>query len=93
MFEVPGSSVKYVAVTGKVARREGAPVYFGRGQAGRFRELIDGDDAEVGAEGGTRVSGDGEMGSFEEYREKSRAAGVMGSGTYVLRDDLRIGWG
>ncbi|KAL8717857.1 MAG: hypothetical protein Q9225_004943 [Loekoesia sp. 1 TL-2023] len=84
MFEAPGSSIKYVAVTGKVARKECAPVYFARGQGGRFREVVDGEDGEgEGSEG--MEEGDGgegrgrgrEMASFEEYREKSRAAGVM----------------
>ncbi|KAL9022130.1 MAG: hypothetical protein Q9185_000748 [Variospora sp. 1 TL-2023] len=94
MFEVPGGSVKYVAVTAKVARKECAPVYFARGQGASFRELVDGEDEEeeerrgkVGKGGGGGEGGDdegvgegegeGEMGSFEEYREKSRAAGVM----------------
>ncbi|KAL8651689.1 MAG: hypothetical protein Q9210_003114 [Variospora velana] len=85
MFEVPGGSVKYVAVTAKVARKECAPVYFTRGQGASFRELVDGEDEEeeevrrggVGKGGGDNVGGEGEMGSFEEYREKSRAAGVM----------------
>ncbi len=40
MFEAPGSSVKYVLVTEKVARREEGAVYFGRGQGGRFHAMI-----------------------------------------------------
>ncbi len=40
MFEAPGSSVKYVLVTEKVARREEGAVYFGRGQGGKFHALI-----------------------------------------------------
>ena len=40
MFEAPGSSVKYVLVTERVARREEGAVYFGRGQGGRFHALI-----------------------------------------------------
>ncbi|KAI4114085.1 MAG: hypothetical protein LQ338_008057 [Usnochroma carphineum] len=81
MFEVPGSSVKSVAVTGAVARKECAPIYFGRGQGGRFRECVEGEDVEEEGEEGKRRASDagdgGEMGSFEEYREKSRAAGVI----------------
>lgn len=81
MFEAPGSSIKYVAVTGKVARKESAPLYFPRGQAARFREVVEGEDAEgegeekhnFKSEGG----GESELATFEEYREKSRAAGVM----------------
>ena len=77
MFEAPGSSVKFVAVTGKVARRECPPVYFGRGQGSKFRELVDGDEEE--GERGEK-NGDGpreEVATFEEYREKTRVAGVM----------------
>lgn len=80
MFEVPGSSVKYVAITGKVARRECAPVYFARGQGSRFRECVseDGEEGEGQVTNGEDGKGEaGEMGTFEEYREKSRAAGVM----------------
>lgn len=79
MFEVPGSSVKYVVVTGSVARRECAPVYFGRGHGDRFRECVESEDeGKMEGDGRGKAGGDGgEMGSFEEYREKSRAAGVM----------------
>lgn len=93
MFEVPGGSVKYVAVTARVARKECAPVYFTRGQGASFRELVDGEnDEEEEKERRGRATGQGdgdgdggrreeareaETGSFEEYREKSRAAGIM----------------
>ncbi|KAL8892160.1 MAG: hypothetical protein Q9215_000917 [Flavoplaca cf. flavocitrina] len=80
-FEAPGSSIKFVCVTGEVARKECAPIYFARGQGGRFRELIEeeenkGVDQEKKHREG-RNSGEGESISFEEYREKSRVAGVM----------------
>ncbi|KAL8903628.1 MAG: hypothetical protein Q9207_003803 [Kuettlingeria erythrocarpa] len=80
MFEVPGSSVKYVVVTGKVARRECAPMYFPRGQGSRFRECVDEDDQEGDrqAKNGRDESREaGETSTFEEYRKKSRAAGVL----------------
>ncbi|KAI4184523.1 MAG: hypothetical protein L6R41_004674 [Letrouitia leprolyta] len=80
MFEAPGSSIKYVAVTGKVARKECAPLYFPRGQVARFREVIDGEDGEEEEEKQSFKGGGGgesELATFEEYREKSRAAGVM----------------
>ncbi len=80
MFEVPGSSVKYVVVTGKVARRECAPVYFPRGQGSRFRECVDedGQEGERQAKPGREDKREaGETSTFEEYREKSRAAGVL----------------
>ena len=82
MFEAPGSSIKFVLVDGRVARKETAPVYFARGQGTRFRECWEGENG--GGEGweskgrGEEAEGDGEgRGSFEEYREKSRAAGGM----------------
>lgn len=80
-FEAPGSSIKFVCVTGEVARKECAPFYFARGQGGRFRELIE-QEEEQGAnrEGKQKENvneGEGDSTSFEEYREKSRAAGVM----------------
>ncbi|KAL8679970.1 MAG: hypothetical protein Q9186_003786 [Xanthomendoza sp. 1 TL-2023] len=73
MFEAPGSSIKFVLVTGSVARKECAPFYFARGQGARFKEMIEVE--EDGKEG--REEGGEPPGSFEEYREKSRAAGVM----------------
>ncbi|KAL8834656.1 MAG: hypothetical protein Q9170_003658 [Blastenia crenularia] len=83
MFEAPGSSIKFVAVTGAVARKEVAPVYFTRGQGGRFREVVEREEGEVEEKSDCDVQEtDGEdkgaeTASFEEYREKSRAAGVM----------------
>ena len=89
MFEAPGSSVKYVLVTEKVARREEGAVYFGRGQGGRFHALIaqeEGDWEEkvrLEREGrrkerrkGGNGSGSGSIGSFEEWRVKAAAAGA-----------------
>ena len=83
MFEAPGSSIKYVLMTEAVAQRKSAPVYLARGQQRRFEQLVTDEEAEwdakttkehkkdegAGADGGTA--------SFEEYREKSKAAGVM----------------
>ncbi|KAL8729223.1 MAG: hypothetical protein Q9166_004844 [cf. Caloplaca sp. 2 TL-2023] len=83
MFEAPGSSIKFVCVTGEVARKECAPFYFARGQGGRFRELIEHEEEMVEGKKRSDEGGDGDGGaggetrSFEEYREKSRAAGVM----------------
>ncbi len=69
-------------ITEAVARRETAPVYLARGQQHKFLSLIAaeeeewdekvrGEKGEKGAEGA--VAGR----TFEEYREKSKAAGVM----------------
>ncbi|KAL9588664.1 MAG: hypothetical protein Q9203_002529 [Teloschistes exilis] len=82
MFEAPGSSIKFVLVTGKVARKECAPVYFARGQGGRFREMVESEEGEGKVEEkekdrGGGGGGGGEVGTFEEYREKTRVAGVM----------------
>ncbi|KAI4242660.1 MAG: hypothetical protein L6R40_003881 [Gallowayella cf. fulva] len=78
MFEAPGSSIKFVLVTGAVARKECAPFYFARGQGGRFREMVELEEDLGARSGGRGGKGGGEgVGSFEEYREKSRAAGVM----------------
>lgn len=75
-----GSSIKYVLITQAVAQRKTAPIYLARGQQHKFHSLIAAEEEEWDAKmleakkGGT---GDGGMGSFEEYREKSKAAGVM----------------
>ncbi|KAJ6093351.1 hypothetical protein N7486_008640 [Penicillium sp. IBT 16267x] len=46
MFEVPGSSVKFVLVTEAVAKREEKPVYLARGQGGRFHAMISAEESE-----------------------------------------------
>ncbi|KAL8994955.1 MAG: hypothetical protein Q9169_005220 [Polycauliona sp. 2 TL-2023] len=80
-FEAPGSSIKFVCVTGEVARKENAPFYFARGQGGRFRELIEQEEDKGRNQeetcGDKINAGEGGSGSFEEYREQSRATGVM----------------
>ena len=40
MFEAPGSSIRYVLVTERVARREAAPVYMARGQQHKFHGVL-----------------------------------------------------
>lgn len=78
MFEAPGSSIKFVLVNGKVARKECAPLYFARGQGGMFREMVESEEGEgKEEEKGKGGGGGGEVGTFEEYREKTRVAGVM----------------
>ena len=46
MFEVPGSSVRYVLVTEQVAKREEGAIYLGRGQGGKFHSLIAQEEGE-----------------------------------------------
>ena len=90
MFEVPGSSVKYVLVNESVAKREGAPIYFSRGQHARMREMVEAEEAEWARKQqplreGHQSGGDGAKeaergsdGSFEEYRQRTTAVGVPG---------------
>ena len=83
MFEAPGSSIKYVLMTAAVAQRKSAPIYLARGQQHRFEQIIAAEEEEWDAKTkrdqatDDAVSADGGAGSFEEYREKSKAAGVM----------------
>lgn len=85
MFEAPGSSIKYVLVTEKVARREIAPVYLARGQQHRFHAMLAEEEEEwdrtmgEGKEKDKVTEGQGRdgasEGSFMEYRERAKAAG------------------
>ncbi|CAF9933136.1 MAG: hypothetical protein ALECFALPRED_005488 [Alectoria fallacina] len=83
MFEAPGSSIKYVLMTEAVAQRKSAPIYLARGQQHRFEQIIAAEEEEWDAktkkdlEKDESFKADGGAGSFEEYREKSKAAGVM----------------
>lgn len=72
-------------ITQAVAKREAAPIYLARGQQSKFQSLIATEEEEWESEQkrsrggpteGASSSEDG-AGSFEEYREKSKAAGVM----------------
>lgn len=84
MFEAPGSSIKYVVITEKVAKKEQAPMYLARGQQHKFHAIIAEEEAEwdrkmAKKEGGKEecfTEGDTSR-SFEEYREKSTAAGLQ----------------
>ncbi|MCJ1432121.1 hypothetical protein MMC27_001477 [Xylographa pallens] len=83
MFEAPGSSIKHILITEAVGQRKQAPIYLARGQQHRFHAMFAAEEEEWEARmrqsRGEEASedGDGDMGSFEEYREKSKAAGVM----------------
>ncbi|KAJ5717480.1 ATP-dependent Clp protease ATP-binding subunit clpX-like [Penicillium malachiteum] len=46
MFEVPGSSVKFVLVTEAVAKREEQPVYLPRGQGAKFHNMIAAEESQ-----------------------------------------------
>ena len=67
-----------------MAQRKSAPIYLSRGQQHRFQSLIAAEeeewDARMNKDSGIAPGGDVDgpaLGSFEEYREKSKAAGVM----------------
>ena len=85
MFEAPGSSVKYVLITEKVAKREEGAHYLGRGQGGRFHTMIANEEHEWeekqkrtnGGNSATRPPSASE--SFEQWRTISSTA-ASGSG-------------
>lgn len=79
-----GSSVKHILITRNTARRKTAPVYLTRGQAQKLNALITRDEEDWEAEQqGWEITDDasGRNGanvqSFEDYRSKGQAAGVM----------------
>lgn len=85
---ITGSSIKYVLVTQAVAQRESRPVYLPRGQHHKFHALMAAEeeayDAQLRKKTGAVPADASEVGkpadglnTFEEYREKSKAAGVM----------------
>lgn len=81
MYEVPGSSVRYVLVDARAARRERKVGYFYRGGAGEFQQAFEVEEKEWADEraggagaGGERKKEDssgGGGGSFEELRESA----------------------
>ncbi|KAK4691712.1 ATP-dependent Clp protease ATP-binding subunit ClpX, partial [Lecanoromycetidae sp. Uapishka_2] len=85
MFEAPGSSINYVLITQAVAQRKSAPIYLSRGQQHRFQSLIAAEEEEWDAKNNKDGKKDDEhddnegggLASFQEYREKSTAVGVM----------------
>lgn len=82
MFEAPGSSVKYVLITERVARREEGAIYLGRGQGARFHALIADEEGAWEKTQQAKNGQDGKAGdattSFEDWR--SRATLAAGSG-------------
>ena len=82
--DLSGSSIKHILITEDVAKRKQAPIYLARGQQHRFYAMIAAEEEEWEArmrkasrDDGTQKGPQGTSGSFEEYREKSKAAGVM----------------
>ncbi|KIW44223.1 ATP-dependent Clp protease, ATP-binding subunit ClpX [Exophiala oligosperma] len=80
MFEAPGSSVKYVLVTERVAKREEGAVYFGRGQGGKFHAMIaqeEGDWEDQQKRNNPKKS-ESITASFEDWRTKTTVAAGSG---------------
>jgi ATP-dependent Clp protease ATP-binding subunit ClpX len=77
MFEAPGSSVKHVLVTENVAQRKEPVIYFSRGQQGRFHGYIAKEEEEWERRRKEEDLDAASTQSFEEYREKVKAAGVI----------------
>jgi ATP-dependent Clp protease ATP-binding subunit ClpX len=81
MFEAPGSSVKYVLVTERVAKREEGAIYFGRGQGGKFHALIaqeegEWEDKQKQKEAERKAAA--RSSSFEDWRVKATIAAGSG---------------
>ena len=76
MFEGPGSSIKYVLVTERCAKKEEGALYFGRGQGGKFQGIASQEEAaweeRTGKEAAKSLGRD--RGSFEQWRGKAAAA-------------------
>lgn len=90
MYETPGSGIKYVLITEDVANKKCGPLYFARGQQGRFHSVLAAEEeaweerkrAEEDAESrfdarARNNSRGGAARTFEEYREKATAAGFV----------------
>ena len=81
MFEVPGSSVKFVLVTGQAARKEKPVVYLSRGQGAKFHDLIAREEEAWEEEERQKRGGDeaAKAASFEEWRGKAAHGASAGS--------------
>lgn len=78
MYDTPGSSIKHVLVNRAAAKLECAPLYFARGQEGKFQGYVKQEQEEYEAEKARErrlKEGelDGETGSFEEYRQQAKS--------------------
>lgn len=76
MYEVPGSSVRYVLINEKAARYEAEPGYWARGQSQRFREEVRKEEEEWNErkQRDEMVKGaEVENASFEELRGQARS--------------------
>ncbi|OCK79590.1 P-loop containing nucleoside triphosphate hydrolase protein [Lepidopterella palustris CBS 459.81] len=77
MFEIPGSPIKYILITQLVAQLKQPPIYLTRGQQHKFHALIAAEEEAWEAQKENEENPHVQAHSFEEYRIKSQAAGVM----------------
>ena len=81
MFDVPGTTIKHVLVTERVAKREERVLYFRRGQQRDFQSLIASEEGDWEDRKNARNKEQAQAqarnsGSFEEWRGKATAAGA-----------------
>ncbi|KZF20602.1 P-loop containing nucleoside triphosphate hydrolase protein [Xylona heveae TC161] len=79
MFEAPGSSIKFILVNQAAAQKKEALIYLARGQQFKFHSLIASEEEEwerIHGKASTQES-DSHYSTFEQYREKGRAAGLL----------------
>lgn len=76
-----GSSIKHVLITEAVAQRKDKPIYFPRGQQSKFQSQISAEEEEWDSrqkKQSEKATKNGpEVNTFEEFRWKSKAAGVI----------------
>lgn len=79
MFETPGTNIKHILITKDVAAKKAGSLYFARGSQAQFYAVVDSEERKWSEEQASQ-HGQGEetsSGTFEEYREKARVAGVV----------------
>lgn len=69
MFETPGSSVKYVLVTEKAAKKEAAPGYYSRGEVHLYKNTMEQEEEEWRKTNGVATGG------YEDGRGQVKAVG------------------
>jgi ATP-dependent Clp protease ATP-binding subunit ClpX len=74
-----GSSIKHILITEAVARKQEPPIYLPRGQQHKFDAMYEAEEeawqSRHGSKDHERIYP--EANTFEEYRHRSKAAGVM----------------
>ncbi|KAF2837017.1 ATP-dependent Clp protease ATP-binding subunit clpX [Patellaria atrata CBS 101060] len=80
MFETPGSPIRHILITERVAQRKKAPIYMLRGQKSDFHAMIaeeeeDWESRQLSEKEASRREDPNSIHSFEEYRQK--ATGFM----------------